>query len=64
MSHTIVLKHELCLLGQTLVKESRGGSEIVVIVWIQMVGEMTEGKTSGRMKTGKKLNLNFVGNFM
>jgi hypothetical protein len=50
-------------LEQTLVKESPGGSETVVVVWIQMVGEMT-GRASGRMKTGKKLSLNFVGNFM
>lgn len=59
----VVTKCVLCYLGQTLVKESHDGSEIVLVVWIQMVGAKT-GRTNGRMKTGKKLSLNFIGNFM
>jgi hypothetical protein len=46
-----------------LVKESLGGSETMVVVWIQMLDERREGRTNGRKMTGKKLRQNYVGNY-
>jgi hypothetical protein len=41
-------------LKQTLVKENHGGSEIVVVVLIQMLDERTGERRNGRMRTGRK----------
>ena len=53
-----------CYLEQTLVKENHGGSEIVVVVQIQMLDERTGGRRSGRMRTGRKLWQNYIGNYL
>lgn len=50
-------------MAQSLVKESLGGSETMVVVWIQMLDERREGRTNGRKMTGKKLRQNYVGNY-
>jgi hypothetical protein len=50
-------------LEQILVKENHGGSEIEAVVQIQMLFERTGGRRNGRMRTGRKLRQNYVGNY-
>jgi len=51
---SIILMCTTCYLKQTLVKENHGGSEIVVVVQIQMLDERTGERRNGRMRTGRK----------
>ena len=63
-SFSVILKCMICYLLQTLVKEIHGGSEIVVVVWIQKLDERTGGRRNGRMRTGRKLRQNYIGNYL
>lgn len=51
---SVILTCATCYLKQTLVKENHGGSEIVVVVQIQMLDERTGERRNGRMRTGRK----------
>jgi len=53
-SFSIILTCTTCYLKQTLVKENHGGSEIVVVVQIQMLDERSGERRNGRMRTGRK----------